>query len=48
MLCLLQEPIAASDEYGKDLEHVEVLQKKFDDFQKVYDIPCILHAEQYP
>eukprot|EP00117_Sycon_ciliatum_P010415 scpid4432/ scgid12327/ Spectrin alpha chain, brain; Alpha-II spectrin; Fodrin alpha chain; Spectrin, non-erythroid alpha chain len=29
-----KEPIAASDEFGKDLEHVEVLQKKFDDFQK--------------
>ena len=24
-----------SDEFGQDLEHVEVLQKKFDEFQKV-------------
>ena len=23
-----------SDEFGQDLEHVEVLQKKFDEFQK--------------
>ena len=31
---LLQEAVASSDELGKDLEHVEVLTKKFDDFQK--------------
>ena len=24
-----------SEEFGQDLEHVEVLQKKFDEFQKV-------------
>jgi spectrin alpha len=29
-----KEAIAGSDELGKDLEHVEVLKKKFDDFQK--------------
>ena len=32
---LLQEAFAASVETGVDLEHVEVLQKKFDEFQKV-------------
>ena len=26
--------MASSEELGKDLEHVEVLKKKFDDFQK--------------
>ena len=29
-----QEAIATSEELGRDLEHVEVLQKKFDDFMK--------------
>eukprot|EP00118_Oscarella_pearsei_P025242 m.307813 g.307813 ORF g.307813 m.307813 type:complete len:2422 (+) comp42859_c0_seq1:216-7481(+) len=29
-----KEPVASSEEFGKDLEDVEVLQKKFDDFQK--------------
>ncbi len=27
--------IASSEEAGKDLEHVELLQKKFDEFYKV-------------
>ena len=27
--------IASSEEAGKDLEHVELLQKKFDEFFKV-------------
>ena len=33
-----------SEEFGQDLEHVEVLQKKFDEFQKVgiTDLCCIL------
>ena len=30
--------IASSDESGKDLEHVELLQKKFDEFFKVSTI----------
>ncbi len=30
---LLQEAIATSEELGQDLEHVEVLQKKFEEFQ---------------
>ena len=29
-----KETLASADETGKDLEHVEVLLKKFDDFQK--------------
>lgn len=29
----LQEAIATSEELGQDLEHVEVLQKKFEEFQ---------------
>ena len=33
--CVLQEAFVTSDEFGQDLEHVEVLQKKFDEFQKV-------------
>ena len=32
---MLQEAFVTSDEFGQDLEHVEVLQKKFDEFQKV-------------
>lgn len=31
---IIQEAIATSEEVGRDLEHVEVLQKKFDDFLK--------------
>ena len=31
----LQEAFVTSEEFGQDLEHVEVLQKKFDEFQKV-------------
>ena len=30
-----KEAFASSVETGVDLEHVEVLQKKFDEFQKV-------------
>jgi len=30
----LQEAFVTSEEFGQDLEHVEVLQKKFDEFQK--------------
>ena len=30
----LQEAFVSSDEFGSDLEHVEVLQRKFDEFQK--------------
>lgn len=29
-----QETFVSSDEFGSDLEHVEVLQRKFDEFQK--------------
>ena len=29
-----KEAFVTSDEFGQDLEHVEVLQKKFDEFQK--------------
>ena len=29
-----QEAIVTSEEVGKDYEHVEAMQKKFDDFQK--------------
>lgn len=35
MLPWLQETVALSDEVGDDLEQVEVVQRKFDDFQKV-------------
>jgi len=31
---LIQEAFVSSDEFGSDLEHVEVLQRKFDEFQK--------------
>lgn len=34
-LFLIQEAFVTSEEFGQDLEHVEVLQKKFDEFQKV-------------
>lgn len=30
-----KEAYVTSSEYGNDLEHVEVLQKKFDEFMKV-------------
>ena len=30
-----QEAIVTSEEIGKDFEHVEAQQKKFDDFEKV-------------
>lgn len=29
-----QETFVCADEFGSDLEHVEVLQRKFDEFQK--------------
>ncbi len=29
-----KETLASTDELGKDIEHVEALKKKFDDFQK--------------
>ncbi|KAH3689409.1 hypothetical protein DPMN_193546 [Dreissena polymorpha] len=31
---MFQEAFVTSEEFGQDLEHVEVLQKKFDEFQK--------------
>lgn len=34
VLFIIQEAIATSEEVGRDLEHVEVLQKKFEDFLK--------------
>ena len=33
-----KEAFVTSEEFGQDLEHVEVLQKKFDEFQKVGSI----------
>ena len=34
LLSVLQETVALSEEVGDDLEQVEVIQRKFDDFQK--------------
>ena len=34
-MIILQDGIVTSEEVGKDYEHVEAQQKKFDDFQKV-------------
>lgn len=31
---MFQETFVTADEFGHDLEHVEVLQRKFDEFQK--------------
>lgn len=31
---IFQETFVTTDEFGHDLEHVEVLQRKFDEFQK--------------
>ena len=31
---VFQEAFVSSEDFGQDLEHVEVLQKKFDEFQK--------------
>lgn len=31
---IMQETFVCADEFGSDLEHVEVLQRKFDEFQK--------------
>lgn len=36
-----QEAIVTSEEVGKDFEHVEAQQKKFDDFEKVCNNDCI-------
>lgn len=33
-LYISQETFVTADEFGADLEHVEVLQRKFDEFQK--------------
>ena len=33
-----KEAALTSEEVGADLEQVEVLQKKFDDFQKVWEV----------
>ena len=35
MFSHFQEAIVTSEEIGKDYEHVEAQQKKFDDFEKV-------------
>ena len=32
-----RETFLASDDIGRDLEHVEALQRKFEDFQKVWN-----------
>ena len=32
---MFQDAFVTSEEFGSDLEHVEVLQKKFDEFLKV-------------
>ena len=37
-----QEAIVTSEEIGKDYEHVEAQQKKFDDFEKVCGLQFIL------
>ena len=34
LCCEFQETFVTTDEFGHDLEHVEVLQRKFDEFQK--------------
>ena len=36
-----------SEEFGHDLEHVEVLQKKFDEFQKVNVRPGGIRSYAY-
>lgn len=42
-----QEAVASSEDLGKDLEHVELLQKHFEDFLKVRNIiiDCMLTIE---
>lgn len=42
-----QEAIVTSEEIGKDFEHVEAQQKKFDDFEKVYDNDCTHSAGSF-
>ena len=37
--------VASSQETGRDLEHCQVLMKKFDDFQKVRMINCLCLGE---
>jgi len=34
MKYVVKETFVTTDEFGADLEHVEVLQRKFDEFQK--------------
>lgn len=46
LVLILQEAFVTSDEFGQDLEHVEVLQKKFDEFQKVI-FYCIIVLVTY-
>lgn len=38
-----KEAFVTSEEFGQDLEHVEVLQKKFDEFQKA---SCLFHQQK--
>lgn len=38
-----KEAFVTSEEFGQDLEHVEVLQKKFDEFQKA---SCMFHWQK--
>ena len=42
-----QEAIVTSEEVGKDFEHVEAQQKKFDDFEKVCDNDCTYLAGSF-
>lgn len=37
---LSQETVVRTDEVGDDLEQVEGVQRKFDDFQKVRNLYC--------
>ena len=40
-----REAVVSSEELGKDLEHVEMLQKNFADFLKVRFLPQICSAQ---
>lgn len=42
-----QEAIVTSEEVGKDFEHVEAQQKKFDDFEKVCGNDCTYLAGSF-
>ena len=33
-MCVLQEAFVTAEDFGMDLEHVEVLQRKFEEFLK--------------